>query len=287
MEKATLNINTLRITQKANSNFSHKGDKAIDIAGTTNLGAPFTGTIKRIYKYGNCVWLESNDKVKYADGTIDYMTILTMHDNDISNLYVGKKINQGQIYYQEGKAGNATGNHIHIAVGKGKFTGNGWYKNSDGVWCINNQINIYDALYLPKNIKKVNDGEYNWRYLSDEIIKNDVYIVKPNDTLYAISRKFNVNLKELVKINNIKNPNRIYVDQKLIIPINKITYYDKYIGNTVSIVDALKSMNEDYSYKRRKAIALLNNINSYVGTATQNKKLLELLKTGKLIKIKN
>lgn len=287
MERAILNVNTLRITQKANGSYSHKGDKAIDIAGTTNLKAPFTGVIKRIYKYGNCVWLESTDKVQYADGTIDYMTVLTMHDNDISNLYVGKKINQGQVYYQEGKAGNATGNHIHITVGRGKFTSNGWYKNSDGVWCINNQMNIFDALYLPKNIKRITDGGYNWRTIDEDTLKDDVYVVKANDTLYAISRKFNVNLKELVKVNSIKNPDRIYVGQKLIIPISKITYYKKYVGNTTSIVDALKSIGEDYSFKRRKVIASLNNINSYVGTATQNMKLLELLKSGELIKSKN
>ena len=42
--------------------------------------------------------MESIDKVKYADGTIDYMTVMTMHDNDVSNLKVGDIINQGVVY---------------------------------------------------------------------------------------------------------------------------------------------------------------------------------------------
>ena len=109
MEKAVFMMDYLNVRQKANSDFSHKGDKALDISGgdlgIDSLKAPFTGIIRRIYTNTNAVWLESVDKVKYADGTIDYMTILTMHDNDISNLRVGSVINQGAIFYQEGKKG--------------------------------------------------------------------------------------------------------------------------------------------------------------------------------------
>ncbi len=133
MQKAVLMMNYLKVTQTANNNFSHKGACALDLGGKDtgidSLKAPFTGVIKKIYtKDANEVWLESVDKVKYADGTEDYMTILTMHDNDVSNLKVGQVIKQGEIYYDEGTKGNATGNHIHLTVGKGKFTGTGWYK---------------------------------------------------------------------------------------------------------------------------------------------------------------
>ena len=102
MEKAVLMMDYLNITQGSGGEFSHKGDKAIDLAGKDGgidpLKAPFTGTIKRIYEPSNGVWLESNEKVLYADGTIDYMTVLTLHDDDISNLKVGDVIKQGEIY---------------------------------------------------------------------------------------------------------------------------------------------------------------------------------------------
>ena len=119
MERAVLMMDYLNITQKGGSEFSHKGDKAIDIAGKDigieSLKSPFTGIVKRIYTNQNVVWLESIDKVKYADGTIDYMTVMTMHDNNISNLKVGDIINQGVTYYDEGSKGYTTGNHIHLA----------------------------------------------------------------------------------------------------------------------------------------------------------------------------
>ena len=106
--------------------------------------------IKRIYSDNNAVWIESNDKVRYADGTIDYMTVLTMHNNSIS-LKVGDVIKQGTPYYKEGTRGYAIGNHIHLSVGKGKFIGSGWYQNSNGNWCINNQYDVHKALFLDNN----------------------------------------------------------------------------------------------------------------------------------------
>ena len=129
MEKAVLNVDTLNITQGMNGSYSHKGDLAIDMGKACKwLKAPFTGTIKRIYTKCNAVWLESNNKVKYADGTVDYMTVMTLHDNNVSNLKVGQVIKQGTVYYQPGAKGIGTGSHIHIAVGKGKFSETGCYK---------------------------------------------------------------------------------------------------------------------------------------------------------------
>ena len=161
MEKAILNIDNLNISQGMNDSFSHFGDCAIDITGLTYLKAPFTGIVKKIYESSNAVWLESINPVEYADGTVDYMTIMTLHDNDISDIHVGQKINQGQIYYNPGVKGYATGSHIHIAVGKGKFSDPGWYDNGQGIWCINNQYDITKALYLHKDVK-ITSSMYNW-----------------------------------------------------------------------------------------------------------------------------
>ncbi len=61
-------------------------------------------------------------------------------------------------------------------------------------------------------------------------------------------------------------------------------YYPLFSGNTVSIVDALKSLKIDSSFKHRKEIALKNGLTSYTGKATENLYLLDLLKKGKLIK---
>jgi flagellum-specific peptidoglycan hydrolase FlgJ len=42
-----------------------------------------------------------------------------------------------------------------------------------------------------------------------------VYIVQKGDTLTAIAKKYNTTVQQLVKLNNIKNPNLILVGQKL------------------------------------------------------------------------
>ena len=66
----------------------------------------------------------------------------------------------------------------------------------------------------------------------------------------------------------------------------KVTYYPRYRGKSSSIVDALKSLKINSSQKNREKIAALNSIKNYKGTASQNTKLLNLLKRGKLIKSK-
>ena len=168
----------LNITQGVNGSFSHQGTLAIDLAGKDSgkdaVYAPFTGVIKKIYtNSGNFVWLESSNPVLFADGTIDYMTIMIGHDNDVSDLYVGKVIKQGEHFYSEGDAGYATGNHIHLECAKGKFKSNGWYENSNGNWMIYNTVNPFDALVLKSDVIIKSSYGYNWRYSPSNIFSND------------------------------------------------------------------------------------------------------------------
>lgn len=44
------------------------------------------------------------------------------------------------------------------------------------------------------------------------------YVVQRGDTLTRIARRFGVNMQVLAEVNNITNPNRIYVGQTLVIP---------------------------------------------------------------------
>lgn len=67
-------------------------------------------------------------------------------------------------------------------------------------------------------------------------------------------------------------------------PKPNVSYYAKYTGKSVSIVDALNAIGADSSFNNRRAIAKANGIVGYVGTASQNTKMLNLLKQGKLIK---
>ena len=156
MEKPLFPAKYMRITQGYDEG-THKDSYAIDNGdidyGISNIYAPFTGIIKKTYPNdANEVWLESIDKVEYPDGTIDYMTIMFAHDNDISDLFVGKRINKGDIFYSEGTKGNTKGAHCHIECGKGKFTGTGWHKNNSNYWSINNSKRPEECLWIDDSI---------------------------------------------------------------------------------------------------------------------------------------
>lgn len=66
--------------------------------------------------------------------------------------------------------------------------------------------------------------------------------------------------------------------------IDTTVYFKKYTGDTVSIASALSNIGEDGSYEYRKKIAAVNNISNYSGTPEQNTHMLNMLKSGILIK---
>lgn len=55
----------------------------------------------------------------------------------------------------------------------------------------------------------------------EETYTHIIYEVKVGDTTIGIAQKYSIDWKELAKINNLKDPNKLYVGQKLIIPIKK------------------------------------------------------------------
>lgn len=46
------------------------------------------------------------------------------------------------------------------------------------------------------------------------------YTVAPGDNLYTISRNYNTTVANVLKFNNIPNPNLIYAGQKIVIPMS-------------------------------------------------------------------
>jgi LysM repeat protein len=45
------------------------------------------------------------------------------------------------------------------------------------------------------------------------------YTVEPGDSLFAISKKFNLNMAELMKINNITNPDKVNAGDVIQLPV--------------------------------------------------------------------
>ena len=164
---------------------SHKDTKAIDFGvlnpyKDTKLTAPFDGKIVYIDSQakGGGIAFESLEKVKYANGYEDYMTLWTGHDNKPPKL--GAIYKQGEHYSNMGTAGGVD-MHCHLETIKGRFkmtksvTSMGSYK-------FENTIEPYNALFLKDNtiIKKT---KYNWKREGDIILINDV---KRNEILPQI-----------------------------------------------------------------------------------------------------
>ena len=93
------------------------------------------------------------------------------NDSDLRRLKIGQTFKKGEIICYEGTDG-ATGNHIHLSVGMGKYKANGWAKNSNGKWvltCENGAIKPEDAFYIdPKFTNVIKDGGLKFKQLPKE-----------------------------------------------------------------------------------------------------------------------
>lgn len=159
MQYAKFPMKVVNITQTPDNAFSHKGsvsawDNAGKDSGIDDVFAPFdckvvwidTGSAK------TGVLIQNTDFVQCADGLVrepNNIKLLTWHDNNINDLKVGQLIKQGQVYYQEGTAGHATGNHAHFNVGIGKHDGKyPLVKNEFGVWEIKGEIDPTKIFFI-------------------------------------------------------------------------------------------------------------------------------------------
>lgn len=104
---------------------------------------------------------------------------------------------------------------------------------------------------------------------------NKITVIEGNYKQSVSRRVIEVNAKYIRGYGMPKYKDEIEVKEK---------YFTKYKGNSLSIVDALKSIGETSTFMYRGKIALANGISSYKGSSAQNAKMLMLLKEGKLIK---
>ena len=154
-------------TQGAHNSYSHAGSEANDIRGIrSGIKYPYYApvdvvcvNINRLYAF---VWWQSVKKVRLADGSIDYVTFLCGHDNTI-NCYVGQFVKQGVQIGNMGNAGNTTGVHCHIEVGRGKQKT--WIPNKYNVYCIPNQLPLENVFFMDNT--NILLGKADWKYLKD------------------------------------------------------------------------------------------------------------------------
>ena len=97
-----------------------------------------------------------------------------------------------------------------------------------------------------EEFKRVMDTEY-YTY----------YTVMAGDTLYQISKKFNVNPKLVSELNGLKVDEYIYPNQTLIIPKKGIQYYITKEDDTLNVVSKVFGVSENDLVKQNKTIYLL------------------------------
>ena len=156
------------ITQGSNSRPSHMGIMANDVRGLqAGVRYPYYAPcdvrcIKTIASSGQAFW-QSVNKVRFANGRIDFATFVTVHD-DTFDAKVGQVVMQGEQLGNMGTKGNATGVHCHIEVSQSADAS--WTKNAYGVWHFNNEYDLDDC-YFVDDTNVINGMGGCWRTTKD------------------------------------------------------------------------------------------------------------------------
>ncbi len=86
----------------------------------------------------------------------------------------------------------------------------------------------------------------------------DLYEIKDGDSLYKISKQYNVNTKLLAELNGLELDDYIYSGQMLLIPKKDVSYYITKEGDTLNGVSRLFGVKEEELIKQNKTIYLQN-----------------------------
>ncbi|MCT4508737.1 MAG: 5'-nucleotidase C-terminal domain-containing protein [Tepidibacter sp.] len=186
------------------------------------------------YRFGNMVkdgYFKKEDKVfdsslKYADGSIRTLIVKYVTENkevvptvDNNWKIVGADLNnplKDEVYnlVKEGK--------ISIPTSEDKRTPN---VKSLNIYELQKQGLVkIDTKEEPKKEEIKKEEVKKEKTIKEEVKKEAVdkeqsYIVKKGDALYKIAKKFNMDWNKLADYNNLKNPNLIYPNQVIKIPV--------------------------------------------------------------------
>ena len=184
-EYAWFPVNQVRLTQLSFENYSHSYSYHFDCVGANSVGsdyafAPFTGKVVFITNLSNnancaCVGFQSLDKVHWADGSLDYMTVWFMHGSNAGTLSKGQIINQGTNFYKMGSVG-ASGAHYDIGVSRGQVnTPTDQSGHGVGNYCGCGSDYPYNAFYInrSKTPNIVNAGKLRGSFVGGPNNKSD------------------------------------------------------------------------------------------------------------------
>ena len=85
----------------------------------------------------------------------------------------------------------------------------------------------------------------------------DTYTINKGDTLYAISKKYNINPNLLASINGLNLDDYIYQNQVFLLPVSGYSYYVTAEGDTLDTVSQMFKKNKENILKENETIYLL------------------------------
>ena len=222
------------ITQGSNMRPSHMGIMANDVRGLqSGVRYPYYAPcdvkcIKTYPESGQAMW-QSLNRVRFANGRIDYATFMTVHDNSF-DAYPGQIVRQGDQLGNMGNKGNATGVHCHIEISQSSDTS--WYKNKYGVYQFNYEYDT-DACYFVDNTNIIYGMGGSWKHTTDVPVATTKYINIP--PTIEERNVYNMNKVQFATIKPKKYGGlsyKIYSQSGNFIEINTISYGRCYVQVT-------------------------------------------------------
>lgn len=267
--------------------------KALDIVGsggtTSDVMAFADGTVEIVVSnvkytnhntkgtatYGNYIKIKHNDGHKTLYAHLKYGSIL---------VNTGDTVKKGQKIATMGATGNAYGTHLHFEVRKANNVRENPMEYLTGKKTIDTP-SLEEAKEDPKE-EIIETPKEDVEENTEETVKEDVKEEIKEETStneQTINPPVSKDTEELIEPKENVSETNTY-SQKANSPSYKTTHVQNNTYKGGSIVDGLKGISYDSSFKYRTKLAQVNGIDNYRGTYNQNVYLLTLLKQGKLIK---
>jgi murein DD-endopeptidase MepM/ murein hydrolase activator NlpD len=183
---------------------------------------------------GDEVYAVLDGKVRYVGYHSGHgRTVIIRHYNGLETVYahlsrykvkVNDIVKKGQVIAKGGNTGNSRGSHLHLET---KYKGQ--HINPEYIFSFDDRHKINKPIFwvtkdwvtpFLHNSRRASDFVYyssREEAESSEGIQLKVYVVKRGDTLYDISRKYNVSISRICKANSIRINSTLKIGQELVL----------------------------------------------------------------------
>lgn len=184
------------VKSKVYSAFGRRGSRMhsgvdLSLRNGDPIATVYNGVVTKAspyYAYGNLVIIDHGLGIETY-----YAHLSKMH------VKVGDTVSTGQIIGLGGRTGRATGNHLHFEMRE-----DGKAYNPELVFDFNNfeiKPEVYNKTLLAELVKKPRVTQK--KQVVDMANVPEEYVIQPGDSLWLISRKFQVTIAELCALNNL------------------------------------------------------------------------------------